>query len=218
MSFKEKIRENLLDYIIKMYAENEDDLLKNLDYYGYEGKEAFYEVLDQAATALVNLSQYEFSDIYENLRDVKPMKRGVLLCETVDSGGGTYTLKHIESFRGTDIPVEGFVNEWVENALKSPYYADLLAHTVQFGEKTVDKDGVLSGLGFDANSLFYLLVTDTYEFLPVRVNEIFIRFSNGGRLDLYRNVMIDEEARTYDELDVLLEEIIGFGSCLRIAE
>lgn len=217
MILKEKIKENLLDYIIKIYAKSKDDLLKKLDYYGYESKKEFYEVLDQAATLLVDLSQYEFFDIYENLRDVKPMKRGVLLGETLESGGGTYTLKFIESCRGTDIPIKGFVYDWVKNTLENPHYADLLSHIVQFGEKTVDKDGTLSGLGFEETSCNYLLITDTYEFLPVRVDEIFIKFSSGDRLDLYKNVVIDEEARTFDELEVLLEEIIDFGSSLRVA-
>ena len=217
MDLKELIKNNLLEFIKTMYAGSEDEFSDVLNHYGNTGKEAFYADLDRAIVSLAKLSNDDFTSIYENLRDIKPAKRGVLLSENLMCTG-SFNLDFIKYSNNTDIHIPDFVFDWAEETLQNPYYTDLLSHLVKYNLDTVDQHGYLARLEFQAHSCIYVLITDQFEFMPVRVNEIYIRFTNGAELSLFKNVIFNESNCPYETLNEFLTEIIDLDSKLLIKE
>lgn len=218
MDLRSEIKKNLLGFIEKMCGDNPEDFEKAIKLYGDEGEKEFYVDVERAVDALMHLSQYEFTDVYENLRDVKPAKRGVLLCEGVDRAGGTYDFEFLQSSKETDFAEETFVYEWAKSTLQNPYYTDLFSHMIRYGEGVVDEHGCLTGLGVEVRVLTYLLITDTFEFIPVRLREIYLQLSDENEFSLYKNFILNENICPYEELEELLTEIIDMGSILKIVE
>lgn len=183
MGFRSLVEHNLFEFIQRMNSKHKQNISDTIKNYGKSGVSNFDTDFGQAVDSLMELSKYEFTDIYENMRDIYPLKRGVLLCER-ELSHETYDLSLMDSRERQDVFYESFVSDWAEETLQNSSYTDLLSYFVRFGEKTVDPHGYLTGLEFNTRSFTYLLITNEYEFLPIRIDEIYLAFSSGAELSL----------------------------------
>lgn len=219
MSLRSLIRENLITFI-KSLEQNEDSYGLSNSFIEYEerGKEVLITDLNRAIDSLLELSKYQFIDIFENIRDLNAVKRGVLISKKLIKNGGPFNLGFLESSAGTDMELDDYVYEWAEQTLQNPYYTDLFSKVIKCPDGIIDQEGFLSGLKFYTSSYTNLLITDSYEFIPIQTNEIYIVFSDGEEFTLYKNTILDNNIKPYDTLEELLYEIIDMESVLQVAD